>query len=102
MLALDPVPNWYWNVTLAIVGPDATAWYVVPMGVPIIDTFSPGLNLTRCVAADGPAKQLKSCFTTTFLLNIADTVESHGPAAKLIVPGELLRTIACIRKKLPT
>jgi hypothetical protein len=75
------------------------------MGVPIVDTFSPGLNLTKCVAADVdtvPAKQLTSCFTTTFLLNIADTAESHGPLAKLIGPGELLRTIACIRKKLPT
>ncbi|MFZ0895313.1 MAG: hypothetical protein WAZ77_12500 [Candidatus Nitrosopolaris sp.] len=51
--------------------------------------------MTKCTAADvdaAPAKHPTPCLTSTFLSNVAAKGESHGPAMKLIVPGELLKT----------
>ena len=60
--------------------------------------------MTKCTAADGaaPAKHPMPCVTSTFLSNVAANDESHGPAMKLIVAGELLKTIVRIWKRLPT
>ncbi|MGC2669242.1 MAG: hypothetical protein WA220_08685 [Candidatus Nitrosopolaris sp.] len=73
---------------------------------PITYAVPPGLNLTKCAAAEvdaaAPAKHPIPCVTSTFLSNVAAKVESHGPAMKLIVPGELLITTVRIWKRLPT
>lgn len=64
---------------------------------PATETSSPGFNSNGGEIAVQPCVYL----ITTFLRNCADKSESHTPAVKVIVFGELLTTVEIISNLLP-
>jgi hypothetical protein len=64
---------------------------------PATETSSPGFNSNGGEFAVHPCMYL----ITTFLINCADKGESHTPAVKVILLGELLTTVETISNLLP-
>jgi hypothetical protein len=64
---------------------------------PAKETSSPGFNSKGGEVAVHPCVYL----ITTFLINCADDGESHTPAVKVILLGELLTTVEIISNLLP-